>query len=520
MSRKLRIAFARIAQETNALSPVETTLDDFKRTHFIEGDALLRACLPGGHEAPGFVKAAELAGFVKAAREARNAVVEPVPLFSAWAVPGGPLSRATFDDLRERLADGLRRAGDLDGVFLCLHGAMGVTGVRDPESALLQTAREASGGKPIAVTHDLHACITRARMDASEVLVGYRTNPHRDFVETGRRSGAILIQSLTGEARPVTAWRSLPMLLGGGPTVDLLPPMLPIFLRLRTMLRDRRVLNANVYMCHMWNDDPDLGWSTVVTTNGERQLAEDLADELAERCWAVRDIPPPRFPSASEAIAAARDAKLARRLGVVCLSDASDVVSAGATGENTRLLAALLAEGKGLLSYVPLRDPEVVSDLWGTPIGERVTVRVGGKLDPARNEALEVTGTVQRAQRMPGFERMIVLDLGHVKLALCEGPALAMKPAFYEDLGLSVWRADIVVVKNFFPFRMFFLPMARKTIYVRTGGITDMDAAFVIPFNEPMHPRDPVNDWRAADARRRGIVSQGASDHQLRQGTL
>ena len=40
-----RIAFARIAQETNALSPVATTLADFESAHYLEGDALLRAAL-------------------------------------------------------------------------------------------------------------------------------------------------------------------------------------------------------------------------------------------------------------------------------------------------------------------------------------------------------------------------------------------------------------------------------------------------------------------------------------------
>jgi microcystin degradation protein MlrC len=505
MGRPLRVAYARIAQETNALSPVDTTLADFQRTHLIEGEALQRGCAPGGDEAPGFLRDAELSGFVRAARAAEGVTVEPVPLFSAWAVPGGPLSRETYDTLAARLAEGIRGAGDLDGLYLCLHGAMGVRGLRDPESALLRVAREALGDRPIAISHDLHANVTKARVDGCAVMTSYLTNPHRDHAATGRRAGAILLRSLAGAVRPTTAWRSLPMLLGGGTTVDLLPPMLPIFLRARAMMRDRRVLNASIYMCHLWNDDPDLGWSTVVTTDGDARRADELADELAERCWAVRHAMPPRFPAAAEAIAQARAATVARRLGVVMMSDASDVVAAGATGENTRLLAALLDDGKDLLSYVPLRDPAAVAGLWDTPVGERVTVRVGGKLDPARNEGLTVTGTVLRAQRMAGFDRLVVLDLGPVRLVLTEGPALAMKPAFYEDVGLPVWKADVVVVKSFFPFRLFFLPMARKTLYVRTGGITDVDAAFGLTFTDAMHPRDHVEDWRPADRRRRGL---------------
>ncbi len=112
-----RIAFARINQETNALSPVTTSLEDFQATHFLEGDALLRAASPGGDEVPQMFRRAELAGFVDAARaHARD--IEPVPLFSAWAVASGPLTRAAFDALQERLVDGLRKAGRVDGVYL------------------------------------------------------------------------------------------------------------------------------------------------------------------------------------------------------------------------------------------------------------------------------------------------------------------------------------------------------------------------------------------------------------------
>jgi microcystin degradation protein MlrC len=296
------------------------------------------------------------------------------------------------------------------------------------------------------------------------------------------------------------------MILGGGTTIDFLPPMRRIFSRARAMERDRRVLSASVFNVHPWNDDPALGWSTTVTTDGDRDLAERCADELAELCWSVRDVAPPRFPGPSEAIAAARDAKIARALGVVCFSDASDVVSAGAPGENTQLLGALLDEAQDLVSYVPLRDPVVVDALWSTPVGERVTVTVGGKLDPARGSGLTVTGTLARAQRMAGMGRMIVLDLGAVKLVLTELAAFAVKPAFYADVGLPILAADVVVVKNFFPFRLFFLPYARKTIYVRTSGVTDLDAAFVLDFDGPVSPRDRVSEWRTTDGRRRGVT--------------
>ena len=45
-------------------------------------------------------------------------------------------------------------------------------------------------------------------------------------------------------------------------------------------------------MCHLRNDSPDLGWSAYVVTDADRGLAETLAEEPAERAWALRREPP------------------------------------------------------------------------------------------------------------------------------------------------------------------------------------------------------------------------------------
>lgn len=515
---RLRLAYGRIAQETNALSPVPTTIADFEQGVLMEGEALAAACSATGDEAPGFTRNAELSGFVRSVERARarhGIEVEAIPTISAWAVPGGPLTRAVFDDLLGRLVERLRRAGTLDGVFLSLHGALGVTGVRDPESVILEAVREATSGKPLTVTHDLHGNLTSRRVAAADAIVAYRTNPHRDHVKVGEEAGDLLVRTAAGRIRPMSAWRSLPMLVGGGTTLDFLPPMVGAYARMRAMRRDPRVLATSFYGCHMWNDDPELGWSSHVTTDGDQALAEELADELAERLWAMRLQLPPRFSSVGEAIEEARSATLARKMGVVVFSDASDVVSAGGTGENPRILAALLSSARDLISYVPMRDPAVVASLWDEPLGKRVSVCVSGKLDPRTNPPFEVVGTILRTQRMHGFGRMVVLDLGPVKLVLTELAAFSVKPAFYADVGLPILAADIVVVKNFFPFRLFYLPYARKTIYVKTKGITDVDASFDLPFIDPMYPRDPVADWRETDARRRGLAPRLAPNGEL-----
>ncbi len=510
LERPLRIAFGRIAQETNALSPVLTETSDFRAMHLVEGDELLAVCGAGREEAPGFVKNAELSGFVAKARKLGG--IELVPTLSAWAVPGGPLSPACFEELTSALVAKLRAAGPLDAVFLSLHGSMGVVGDRDPETTLLRRVREAVGEIPIAATLDLHANLTRARVETGVLFFAYHTNPHRDHAARGARAAEVLAPWARGEIRPVTAWRSLPMMLGGSPTLDVIAPMRSIYGKCRKLERGG-VLSANVLMCHPWLDMDVVGWSTVVTTDGDRERAEKLADELAERCWAVRDRLPDTFPSAEDAIETARRARVARKLGVVVLADASDVTTAGAPGDSTKLLRALIEQAHGLTSFVAVRDPEVARELSSRPIGSAVDVEVGGHLDPSRQTPFRLRGTIARAREDAGHGKRVRIDVeasvaganepARVHVVVTEGPTFNLKPSFWSDLGLRPHRADVIAVKNFFPFRIFYAPYARKTIYVRTGGTTDLDAAYTIPFDGPIHPRDRVDDWRAIDRRRR-----------------
>lgn len=504
-----RVAYVRIAQESNAGSPVLTELADFERSHLLSGATLHGATMSRGVEVKGFLHSAELSGFRRAVEKHGQGQVTAVPLFSAWAISGGPLSAACFEHFRERLRAALTSAGPLDGLFFALHGAMGAVGSAKPEVDLLRVARDVLGPDvPIVCTMDLHAQITVDDIRLADAICGFRTNPHRDHRMVGQRAGQILVDTVLGRVKPAMAWRSLPMVTGGGTTVDLFPTMRPLFRRMQRMERDPRVRYVSLFMCHLWNDHPDLGWSTVVVTDDAPELAERLADELAEAAWAVRKVEPPRFDSPAEAIAKVRKARTLRRLGTVCICDASDVVGAGGTGENTRILAALLDLAPELISYVPVRDPAFIAAHWEKAEGTWVETTLGGTLHPELNAPLPVRGSLGPARTMAGIGRCRVLRLGHISVVVTEGPSMAMKPAFYRDMGLPPAKADICVVRSFFPFRIYFLAHSRMNIYVQTEGITDRHAVQRLTFNDPVYPKDDVADWRIADRRRRGLATR------------
>ena len=502
---RLRVAMARLSHETNALSPLRTRLQDFQRSHLVEGTELLQRCAPWRREVPGFLRNGELSGFVRAARS--RATLDIVPLFSAWAVPGGKLDPETFGWFRQRLLDGLRGAGPLDGLYLALHGALGVEGVADPEGLLLREIRELLGSKVrIVASFDLHCILTDAKVRAVDAVLGYHTNPHRDFARVGARSARALIRMLRHGARPTTAWRSLPMISGGGPNVDMLPPMRSIFREAGRLERRPRVLAASFFQGQFWHDAPGLGWAASVTTDEDQPAAEALAESLAGRLWAVRRFAIPTTMGPIEAVQRARKAGFRRMFGLVCLSDTSDAVGAGATGEGTALLAALLEHGKGLRSFVPLHDPAAVARLWPLEVGTVVDEPVGGGSTPDRYCAIQVQGKVRRKVESRRHGRGVVLDCGHVQLVLTEIPPMAIKPSFFGQFGLQVTSADVVVVKSLFLFRIFFAVLNRLTLYVHSSGITDLLDTSHVATDVPVFPCCQLTDWHPADQQRRGLA--------------
>ena len=501
-SRRLRIAFCRISQESNAFSPVPSTLADFAGFHDYGADELRERVTRQGREVEGFLKHAELSGFLRACDE--DSGVEPVPLFSVWAVPSGPLLREAFEALTARLLESLRSAGDIDAVYLCLHGALAVPGVLEPEAEIVAAVRREIGDKPLAVSLDLHAIVTPGLIDVPDLVVGYRTNPHRDHAGTGKRTGRLLIRMARGEVRPVMRWRWLPMALGGGTTIDFLPTMRPVYRAMNRMEKDPRVLSVSLFQSHLFAAHPELGWATLAVTDGDPRLADARAEELAEQLWAVRTVEAPPFPSADEAIDLARSSLLARTFGTVCMCDASDIVGAGAPGDNPRLLERLLERAQDFRVYFPFRDRQVVDALWDAPVGRKVDVELGGKLDPAVNPALGVSARVLGRDELGVTGRRVLLGVGKTSIVVCAGPPIAVKPSFYTSIGLTPRRADITVVKSFFPFRLYFAAVNRRTIYAKTWGATDLDRIHDLDLKRPTWPKDPVDDWRAADRARRG----------------
>jgi len=109
-----RIALAGFQHETNTFAPTLTTYHDFERAGawpaLTTGPDVLEVF--SGLNIP-------IGGFIDAAGD-----WELVPVLWANAEPGGYVEQSAFDRIAEMICNGIMAAGDIDGIYLDLHGAM------------------------------------------------------------------------------------------------------------------------------------------------------------------------------------------------------------------------------------------------------------------------------------------------------------------------------------------------------------------------------------------------------------
>ena len=471
----LRVAVGMLSQETNVFNPSPTTIEHFEASGILFGDEIFERWRNVG----------EVGGFIKASEEERD--VHLVPIMSASAMPWGKCNAETHKFLKEKFLEELRKAGEVDGILLAMHGAMTAEDEYDVEGDLLDEIRKEWGeDMMIAISLDHHGNITERMVKAVDALVGYHTEPHVDIFETGYKVAKILFSALKGLVKPVIAWRKLPMIASG----DLRVPGGPLeefFRKAEEYERLREIISVSIFPENPYIDSPELGWSVVVVADGNRSLAQKIADDLAKGIWNKRYLfLPKREASPREAVERALKVKG----GPVVLSDWSDATNSGAPGDGTAILKELLKHNDELSgkAMITVTDPEAVDEAIRAGVGNEVTVEVGGKIDRVHSQPVEVTGRVKtisdgrfivKGPMEKNFEanmkRTVVLEVGNIYIVVSESTGPAHDPSLYRSVGLEPRDAKVVVVKSPMGFRAAYEPFAKEIIIVHGPGAATPD---------------------------------------------
>ena len=467
----MRIALARVGQETCSFTPIRTTLGDFRQYGLYEGDEVLEKASHVG----------TLAGFFAAVRE-MGVDIEPVPTIYGWAGAGGTITSEALAFFEERLVAGLQKAGAVDALFFDLHGAAAAENEPDLEGHLLAAARRVLGPDvPIVTPLDHHANVTQLMIDSVDGLVGHRTQPH-DPVDTGYQAGKLLFRLLRSEFRPAMAWRKIPLITHQEQYLTKSGPMKEWFDLAREMETRPGVVSVSTFPMQCWLDVPEGGWSAVAITDADPDLAEQLVRELAQKAWNLREA----FwvmdsVSPAEAVRRALDAER----GLVVLSDTGDSVFGGAAGDSTIILEEMLRQGVDQTALVPMPDAEAVAACIAAGLGNEVTVAVGGKLDNVFSSPVTVTGRVAaigggwieaEVIGLGSFDmgRAVLLEVGAIKIALSENRGVGGNhPIVYRHFGVEPAEAKMVVVKTASNFQ-YYADMISEIIRVDTLGRHDV----------------------------------------------
>lgn len=491
----MRIAVARVKQETDTFNPIPSDLGDFEQGGLCFGDEIL-VKWRGVGEIGGLIAVAEFEA-------------ELLPIMLAEAMSGGPVSAGTLEFFEEKLVSGLEKIQPVDGVFLSMHGATASEKVDDVEGYLLTAVRGVVGDDvPVVVPLDHHGNITRRIVESADMIVGFQTCPHDPF-ETGMRAAKALLSLVRGEISPTVGWQKIPMLTHGDRYNTSQYPMKEWFGLAREMEKRPGVISVSPFPVQPWLDVRELGWTALVYTDNDARLAQELAAELANKAWELRDEfwVLDRIP-AEEAVRRAAEAEE----GPIMLCDASDCVRCGAPGDNTCLLREMLRQEIDCTAVLPIVDPEVVEEAMGAGVGSTITVLLGGKRDNVFSRPVEITAKVTGASegvRIParvGFYetgRTVLLEVGSINIVVSEYRGVGeIPPELYRSFGLDPAEARILVVKTVrkdlttFPH---IRSLVKDEFRVDCPGLAgwDLKQFKYVKAPRPMYPLDDLAEWQA-----------------------
>jgi microcystin degradation protein MlrC len=487
-----KVLSAEISHETNTFSVHETDIQAFRNRYLLMGEQAIAA--RGSNNT-------ELAGLLDAGRDHGWQVSH---VLSAAAGPGGCVTRVAFDTLVDPVVAAAGRGG-WDGIFMILHGAMATDFSEDGEGEILRRLRAVTGPDlPIAVTLDPHANVTKEMCALAQILVSYTTYPHVDFRATGRRVGELLHRTMAGDIRPRTLRAHRPMLeeVNGGRTD--LGPMIERHAMARAYETQKGIFAISINGAFPCADIAQVGPTVLLTGQGDPAPHRAIAEEIADDIWTRRHDGLNQYLSVTEAADIAAGWRSAG--GPLVIADYADNPGAGAYGDATALLGALLDAGVTGACFGPLIDPEAAHTLQDLSPGDAVSLAIGGKTAPDFGGGpLSVKGTliwrgdgrvVGDGPIMGGLERSFgqtaVLRVGGIDILIVTIAHQMLDLRQLRTFGIDPVSLRVVALKSMQHFRAAFAPIAGRILVCDSGALCTTQYER-LPYQKVPRPIFPID---------------------------
>ncbi|RJE78911.1 M81 family metallopeptidase [Paracoccus sp. JM45] len=443
----MRIAVGGIHTECSTYSPVLMQDDDFR---VLRGASLTAD--------PYF---AFLDGFA----------ADAVPLLHARAVPGGPLSRATYDRLKLEFLDRLQAAAPFDAVYLAMHGAMHVEGMFDAEGDWISAVRQAVGPQMlIATSYDLHGNVSDRIIDQIDIFAAYRTAPHIDVTRTMTAAYGMLLQALQTGIRPGVIRVPVPLLLPGEKSSTEDEPARSLYAGLPAYEQDG-VWRADLMIGYVWADEPR-ATACVVVTGPDKKAAMAAGRAIAQNFWAARH----DFDFGTQAGPLQQMLDIARHSTTrpVILADSGDNPTGGGVGDRGDVLAALIRYDWQDALVAGIADPWAVEACFRAGINAVLPLTIGAALDPSGVTVISQARVIGLHQGKECSDRQAVVQIYGITVVLSARRRPYHNVADFTQLGLDPAAVALLVVKSGY-LSLELAPLAAPSLMALTEGVVNQD---------------------------------------------
>jgi microcystin degradation protein MlrC len=475
-----RIAVGGFLHETNTFAPTKATYADFVHgggwPAMAQGADVLKTMRHINVGLAGFVEAAEAHGW------------ELVPTISCGASPSAHVTKDAFERIVKVMVEGIRSAGQLDAVYLDLHGAMVTEHFDDGEGEILARVRQVIGKDlPLVVSLDLHANVSPDMVEHADALIAYRTYPHVDMADTGRASAKHLALLLKSKQKFAKAFRQLPFLIPISWQCTNDQPTRGIYETLASFESDT-VPTLSFAPGFPAADFPDCGPS--VFAYGKTQAdADAAADAIARVVLRHEDDFDGRIYSPDDGVRHAMElAKTAKK--PIVIADTQDNPGAGGDSDTTGMLRALVRNKATKAAIGVIYDPASAKTAHDAGVGATVTLALGGKSgirgDTPYQESFVVEKLSDGKFVAPGpyfggrgmdMGPSAALRIGDVRVVVSSHKAQLADQSMYRYVGIEPTEQSILVNKSSVHFRADFEPIAEKLLICAAPGAMPADTA-------------------------------------------
>ena len=474
-----RIAVGGFLHETNTFAPTKATYDAF-----LHGGGWPRMGTGADVLSVRRINLG-LAGFIEVAEAERW---DLVPTIFAGATPSAHVTKDAFERIAKVMIDSLASAGQLDAVYLDLHGAMVTEHLDDGEGELLARVRKVIGKDiPLVVSLDLHANVTPEMVAHADALIAYRTYPHVDMADTGRACARHMALLLKTKQRLAKAFRQTPFLIPISWQCTNDQPAKGIYQRVAALQNDA-VPTLSFAFGFPAADFVHCGPS--IMAYGRTQAdADAAADAIAALVESHENDFDGKIWSPDEGVRHAMElAKSATR--PIVIADTQDNPGAGGDSDTMGMLRALVRNKAQRAATGVIYDPDAAKMAHEAGEGATVTLALGGKSGIPGDAPYQETFVVEKLSdgnflapgpfyggRMMKMGPSACLRIGDIRAVVASHKTQLADQAMYRYVGIEPTEQKILVNKSSVHFRADFEPIAEKLLICAAPGAMPADTA-------------------------------------------